>query len=77
MTKRRRFSSAFKKSVALAALRGDKTLQEIAAEYEAHSNQVSDWKRQAIEGMDESFDQKAGKSGEQHDAEVKELHAKN
>lgn len=76
MTKRRRFSSAFKKSVALAALRGDKTLQEIAAEYEVHPNQVRDWKRQAIDGMDDSFDNKAGKSGQQHDAEVKELHAK-
>ena len=43
MAKRRRLSSAFKKSVALAALRGDRTLQEIAAENEVHPNQVRDW----------------------------------
>ena len=76
MTKRRRFSSAFKKSVVLASLRGDLILQEIAAEYEVHPNQVRDWKRQAIDGMDNSFATKACRSGKEHDAEVKELHAK-
>jgi len=37
--------------VALKALRGDKTLQEIAAKHQQHPNQVSTWTRQAIEGM--------------------------
>ena len=45
MTKRRRFTADFKAKVALEALRGDKTIQEIAARYKVHHNQVSTWKR--------------------------------
>ncbi len=55
MTKRRRFTAEFKARVALAALRGDKTIQEIAAKYEVHPNQVSTWKRRAVEGLGEVF----------------------
>ena len=48
MTKRRRFTAEFKALVALDALRGDKTIQEIAAKRKVHPNQVSTWKRQAM-----------------------------
>jgi transposase-like protein len=48
MTKRRNFSDNFKATVALEALRGDKTVQEIAAKRQLHPTQVSMWKRQAI-----------------------------
>jgi len=41
MTKRRRFTADFKAKVALEALRGDKTIQEIAARNKVHPNQVS------------------------------------
>jgi transposase-like protein len=51
MTRRRRFTGEFKARVALEALRGDKTVQEIAARHQVHPNQVSTWKRQAVEGM--------------------------
>lgn len=53
MTKRRNFSDKFKAAVALEALRGDKTVQEIAAKRQLHPTQVSTWKRQAIGGMTE------------------------
>ena len=49
MTKRRRFKADFKARVALEALRGDKTVQEIAAKHKVHPNQVSAWKRQAVD----------------------------
>lgn len=51
MTKRtrRNHSSAFKAKVAVAALRGDKTVAEIAQQYEVHPNQVTEWKRQLVE----------------------------
>ena len=39
MTKRRRFTAEFKARVALDALRGDKTIQEIAARHKVHPNQ--------------------------------------
>ena len=45
MTTRRRFTAEFKARVALAALRGDKTIQEIATRHKVHPNQVSSWKR--------------------------------
>ncbi|WP_339864744.1 transposase, partial [Paremcibacter congregatus] len=46
MTKRRTLTTAFKKKVALAALRGDRTLQDLAAHYQVHPNQISQWKKQ-------------------------------
>lgn len=50
MAKRRKFTDQFKAKVALEALRGDKTIQEIAAKHQVHPNQVSTWKRQAVNG---------------------------
>nr|WP_133485019.1 transposase [Aliiroseovarius marinus] len=55
MAKRRNFTDQFKAKVALEALRGDKTVQEIAAKHQLHPNQVSTWKRQAIDGMADVF----------------------
>ena len=55
MTTRRRFTGEFKAKVALEALRGDKTIQEIAARHKVHPNQVSTWKQRAVEGMKEVF----------------------
>ncbi|PTW59305.1 transposase [Breoghania corrubedonensis] len=75
MAKRRNFSDAFKAKVALETLHGDKTIQEIAAKYQVHPNQVSTWKRQAVEGMVDVFS-RGGKSEGPTEAEVKELHAK-
>ena len=46
MAKRRNFTDQFKAKVALEALRGDKTVQEIAAQHQLHPNQVITWKRQ-------------------------------
>ena len=74
MTKRRNFSGQFKASVALEALRGDKTVQEIAAKRQLHPTQVSTWKRQA-KGMAGVFSDKV-KKAENKDGEIKELHAK-
>ena len=61
MTKRRNFSDKFKATVALEALRGDKTVQEIAAKRQLYPTQVSTWKRQAVEGMADVF-ARGGKS---------------
>ena len=74
MTKRRNFSGKFKAAVALEALRGDKTVQEIAAKHQLHPTQVSTWKRQAIDGMSGVFSDKT-KKAENKDGEIKDLHA--
>jgi len=52
---RQSYSKEFKARVALDALKGQKTVSEIASEYKIHPNQVSTWKKKALEGMAESF----------------------
>lgn len=76
MTKRRRFSAEYKAKVALEALRGDRTIQEIATRHQVHPNQVSTWKRQAMDGLGEVFSNGAERAGRDHEAEVRDLHAK-
>ena len=76
MTGRRRFTADFKAKVALGALRGDKTIQEIAARHKVHPNQVSTWKRQAMDGLGAVFSNGSDKARMNHDDEVHDLHAK-
>ena len=72
--KRRKFTDNFKAQVALEALRGDRTIQEIAAKHNVLPTQVSTWKKQAIEGMADVFAK--GGSSDERETEIKELHAK-
>ncbi len=76
MTTRRRFTGDFKAKVALEALRGDKTIQEIATRNKVHPNQVSTWKRQAMEGLGAMFSNGADKARVDREDEVHDLHAK-
>lgn len=76
MTTRKRFTADFKARVALEALRGDKTVQEIAAHHKVHPNQVGAWKRQAVDGLSAVFSQGAGREGAAREAEIRDLHAK-
>jgi transposase-like protein len=52
---RRVHNPDFKARVALAALREDKTLAELSSEFELHTNQIVDWKRQLLEGATKVF----------------------
>ncbi len=76
MTQRRRFTADFKAKVALEALRADKMIQEIAARYKVHPNQVSTWKRQAMDGLGAIFSNGVDKVRVDHESEVHGLHAK-
>jgi len=76
MTTRRRFTADFKARVALEALRGDKTIQEIASRHKVHPNQVSTWKRQAADGLGEMFSNGVDSARQDHEPEVRDLHAK-
>ncbi len=76
MTTRRRFTAEFKARVALETLRGDKTVQEIAARHKVHPNQLSAWKRQAIDGLSEVFSNGVDRARRDHESDVRDLHAK-
>lgn len=53
--KRRSFGDDFKAKVALEAVRGDRTINEIASAYGIHPNQVSNWKKQMLENLPAIF----------------------
>ena len=71
---RRNHSAKFKALVALEAIRGEKTIAEIAAHREVHPNQVTAWKNQALENLEMIFG--AESSGGEDREKVRELHAK-
>ena len=55
MSQRRKFGTAFKAKVAIEAIKSEKTINEIASIYEVHPNQVSLWKKQALEKLPEAM----------------------
>ena len=71
--KRRNHSGAFKAKVALAALAGDKTLGELAQQFEVHPNQITQWKKQLSERAAGIFDNGKETTPE---IDIKTLHAK-
>ena len=73
--KRRNHSAAFKAKVALEAAKEERTLAELAQQYGVHANQISSWKQQLLDNVDEVFESSA-KQKQNHEAEVKELRAK-
>jgi transposase len=76
MKTRRRFSAEFKAKVALEAIRGEQTLNELAVRYELHPNMITNWKRQAIENMSMVFSGAAERSHKADDDQLRDLHAK-
>ena len=62
---RRQHSGEFKAKVALAALKADKTVNELAASFQVHPMQVTQWKKQAVEGLPELLgDRRRGREKE-------------
>jgi len=76
MAKRRNFSPDFKAKVALAAIRGDGTIAELASRYQVHPNMITKWKREALSGLKESFAKGSPRSRDDREAEIKTLQAK-
>ena len=72
--KRGRWSNEQKFKVALAALRGDKALAQIAEEYKVHPNQVSEWKKQLLEHGADVFSSAVDRTSGSGDKEREELY---
>ena len=72
---RRNHSPAFKAKVALAALKGDKTLAELAQQYDVHPNQITQWKAQLLDGAADVFGHEKSED-KAPSVDIKALHAK-
>ena len=73
---RRTHSPAFKAKVALAAIKGEKTLAELAQQYDVHPNQITAWKAQLLEGAAGVFGSGAAGIEVAPAVDLKVLHAK-
>ncbi len=72
---RRNHSPAFKAKVAVAAIQGEKTLAELAQQFDVHPNQIAQWRTQLLEGASAVFGD-AAKADASPAVDVKTLHAK-
>ena len=76
--KRRRYGADFKAKVALEALRSELTTAQLATKHGIHPTMVSDWKRQAMDGLTSVFADRstARETAKSTEIEVEKLHAK-
>ena len=72
--KRRKHSGQFKFKVALAAAKGDKTINEIASEYNLHPTQVSNWKKQLLTEGPMVFNSSTARQLQEQEARETELY---
>jgi transposase len=73
---RRNHTPAFKAKVALAALEGDRSLAQLAEQFDVHPNQITSWKSQLEGGAADVFGRVGGNGAAQPAIDVKSLHAK-
>jgi transposase-like protein len=73
---RRNHSPAFKAKVALAAVRGEKTMSELAEQFDVHPNQISVWRDQLLKSASDLFGDAEKSAAAAPAIDVKTLHAK-
>ena len=73
---RRNHTAAFKAKVALTAARGDKTMSELAEQFDVHSSQITQWKTELLERATELFSTAAERAASARGPSVKDLQAK-
>lgn len=73
---RRKHTAEFKARVALEAIKGLETINEIAARYELHPVQVGNWKKELLEGAGSLFERKNAKDNSEQDQRIEELERK-
>ena len=76
MRKRKTYDDNFKARVALEAIKGEKTISEIAGKFEVHPNQIVKWKKQLLENVSSLFSKKKDPEIEEHKKLLEELYKK-
>jgi transposase len=67
---RQKHSPGFKAKVALAAIKGDRTVAELAVHFGVHPNQIHNWKKQLLDGAASVFQGGSSVEGASNDAQV-------
>ena len=71
---RKRYAADFKAKVALEAVRGERSLSELASRYEVHPNQIGQWRRALLAGVKELFSDRRRRRAEDDEAEKARLY---
>ncbi len=71
---RKRYSADLKAKIALEAIKGQKTANEIAAEYGVHPSQIAQWKKQALDGLPELFSMRGSEQAKREEALIATLY---
>ncbi len=71
---RRNHTPAFKAKVALAAIKGDQTVAELAKRFDVHPNSIVQWKSELLANAGDVFE--GGRSAKGDEPDIKDLHAK-
>ncbi len=73
---RKTFTSEFKSKVAIEALKGHKTINELASEFDVHPTQITSWKKQLVESSKSAFNDKKQQAAQRSlDEEREQLYA--
>ena len=73
---RRNHTPAFKAKVALAALKNDRTIAQLAEQFDVHPNQITSWKEQLLAGAPDVFERGGSTKSSVAEVDIKSVHAK-
>jgi transposase-like protein len=71
---RKRYSATLKAKVAIEAIKGQKTTNEIAAEYGVHPTQITQWKKQALDSLPDLFSTRESRQAKSEEALIANLY---